>query len=129
MELFLFILEKVLLGLLLAVLLLNLAARRFSRGGNRKRLATLLIAIAVLAVYVSVILVNNRNMSVFVIPAALIAGAAFLLVFKKHVFVFKNTCRECGRPCGFTETLFCDEPVCGQCGKNTAAGERLENGE
>jgi amino acid transporter len=101
-------LAKYLLYLVLLILVLNMAQRRYHRQSQRKRMGTFYLAILVLALMVGcIVIVYFRLPDWLVLP--LIAALALLgYAYRRYVFPFRLRCRVCGRPLPFQRILFFD---------------------
>lgn len=101
--------------LLLAVLVLNMLQRRYQQHAREKRLATLYIAMLILAFMIGTVLIVY-----FALPDVLVVPllAALLLIgyrFRARVFPFRLNCRLCGQRLSGKRILFFDSNTCEQC--------------
>ena len=105
------------LYLLLAVLLVNMFQRRYQKTAQKKRFATLYIAILILALMVGTVLIVS-----FDLPDVLFLPLLAVLVligyrFRKKVFPFRLNCRNCGDRLSGKRILFYDSNTCEKCGQ------------
>ena len=111
-----FVAERI-LYLLLAVLLVNILQRRYQKTAQNKRLATLYIAILILALMVGTVLIVSFDLpDVLFLPLL----AVLILVgyrFRKKVFPFRLNCRNCGQRLSGKRILFYDSNTCENCGQ------------
>ena len=105
------------LYLLLAVLVVNMFQRRYQKTAQKKRFATLYIAILILALMVGTVLIVS-----FDLPDVLFLPLLAVLVligyrFRKKVFPFRLNCRNCGDRLSGKRILFYDSNTCEKCGQ------------
>ena len=109
-----FISERI-IYLLLAVLVLNMLQRRYQQHAPKKRLATLYIAMLILAFMIGTVLIVYFDLpNILVVPLL----AALLLVgyrFRSRIFPFRLNCRRCGQRLSGKRILFFDSNTCEQC--------------
>ena len=109
-----FISERI-IYLLLAVLVLNMLQRRYQQHARGKRLATLYIAMLILAFMIGTVLIVYFDLpDILVVPLL----AALLLIgyrFRSRVFPFRLNCRLCGQRLSGKRILFFDSNTCEQC--------------
>ena len=109
-----FVSERI-LYLLLAVLVLNMFQRRYQKHAQKKRFATLYIAILILALMVGTVLVVYLDLPDLLFLPLL---AVLVLVgyrFRKQVFPFRLSCRLCGERLSGKRILFYDSNTCEKC--------------
>ena len=103
------------LYLLLAVLVLNMLQRRYQKHAQKKRFATLYIAILILVLMVGTVLIVYLNLpDILFLPLL----AALILVgyrFRKQVFPFRLNCLLCGERLSGKRILFFDSNTCEKC--------------
>jgi 8-oxo-dGTP diphosphatase len=108
-------LQKNLFYLLLAVLALNLLQRRYQKSAERKRFATLYLAMLVLAWMILVIVVVAfRWPDWLLIPFTLGLGGIGA-AFRRHTFPFRLRCARCGGSLDAKRILFFDSNACQRC--------------
>ena len=113
--------QRLILGLLIAVLVFNLTQRRHLEHGEKKRFATLGIAGLVLVLYASSIVIVRFTLhpALLFIPAAV---AVFLgYRFRKSLFIFPLRCSHCGENLPLVRSLYYDHNLCGSCIPDTSA--------
>jgi len=109
------ILQKPLAFLLIAVLIFNLSQRRHLSYGEKKRIATLLIAGAILFLYIIDLLIIRFHLSpLYLIPATLII-ILFFLNYRKAVLPFSINCDYCGKRLSIKRVLYHDSNMCANC--------------
>ncbi len=108
-------LQKNLFYLLLAVLALNLFQRRYQKRSERKRFATLYLAMLVLAWMVLVIVVVAFSWPDWLLIPFTLALAAVGVVFRRHTFPFRLRCARCGRQLDSMRVLYFDSNACEAC--------------
>ena len=103
------------LYLLLAVLVLNMFQRRYQQHAQKKRFATLYIAILILVLMIGTVLIAYLDLpDILFLPLL----AALVLVgyrFRKQVFPFRLNCRLCGEKLTAKRILFFDSNTCEKC--------------
>ena len=103
------------LYLLLAVLVLNMLQRRYQKHAQKKRFATLYIAILILVLMVGTVLIVYLELpDILFLPLV----AVLVLVgyrFRKQVFPFRLNCRLCGEKLSGKRILFFDSNTCEKC--------------
>jgi hypothetical protein len=101
--------------LLLAVLVVNMLQRRYQKYAQMKRLATLYIAILILALMVGTVLIVYLDLPDIIFLPLL---AVLILIgyrFRKKVFPFRLNCRKCGERLAGKRILFYDSNTCEKC--------------
>ena len=101
--------------LLLAVLALNLFQRRYQKSSERKRFATLYLAVLVLAWMILVILVAAFGWPDWLLIPFTLALAVIGVVFRRHTFPFRFRCVRCGKSLEAKRILFFDSNACESC--------------
>ncbi len=98
-----------------ALIFLNVIQRRHQPASNRKRFATLYLAILVLVFHLSAIGILRAGLPDAAVFAslALLAGAAWY--FRAHVLPFRLTCPTCGTRLSAETILFRDDHLCPTC--------------
>jgi 8-oxo-dGTP diphosphatase len=108
-------LQKYLFYLLLAVLALNLFQRRYQKYSEKKRYATLYLAMLVLTWMVLIIVMAFfRLPDLLLVPftAALVTVA---ILFRRRIFPFRLRCVQCRQPLSSKRLLFFDSNACERC--------------
>jgi len=114
-------LQKPLAGILIALLLLNLTQRKSLSTGEKKRYATLYLALIVLFLYTAAVTIQRQGWSGYFLFPALAVSLLAALHFRKRIFIFDLRCPECKKFYSLKEILYNDTPVCGVCkGKASA---------
>ena len=101
--------------LLIAILLFNQLQKRYLETGEKKRFASLYIALLVLAVFIAAALVLRFNLTdLFLVPViALLAAAVW--IYRGKVFPYASRCTHCGKRLGMSRILFHDTALCAEC--------------
>jgi len=102
------------------VLALNLFQRRYQQTAQRKRLATLYLAMLVLAWMVLVIVVVAFRWPEWLLAPGTLALVALGAAFHRHTFPFRFRCVRCGAFLEAGRVLFHDSNDCARC----AGGQR-----
>jgi 8-oxo-dGTP diphosphatase len=108
-------LQKYLFYLLLAVLALNLFQRRYQKSSERKRFATLYLAMLVLAWMILVIVVVTLRWPEWLLIPGTLALAGVGVAFRRHTFPFRFRCARCGQGLEAKRILFYDSNACERC--------------
>jgi 8-oxo-dGTP diphosphatase len=108
-------LQKNLFYLLLAVLALNLLQRRYQKLSERKRFATLYLAMLVLSWMVGVIVVAALAWPDWLLLPFTLALAAVGVALRRHTFPFRFRCVRCGAGLEARRVLFFDSNACERC--------------
>lgn len=106
----------------LGVMILNIIQRRYQKHVKKKRLATLIIGIALFGVLIAGHTVNELNGADWMFYLAVAAIIAILVYHRDKTFPFRFRSKRDGRWLSFQEILFDDEHGDGE-------EEQLENGE
>ena len=109
------ILPRVLPYVLIAVLILNLMQRRHVETGERKRFATLAVAGAILALYVSSLIVVRFDIGDLWLLAAAAIIAGVLYRYRSRILVFRRNCVSCGNAMSLPRLLTHDSNRCERC--------------
>jgi 8-oxo-dGTP diphosphatase len=118
-------LQKNLFYLLLAVLALNLFQRRYQKTSQRKRFATLYLAMLVLAWMVLVIVVVAFGWPDWLLIPFTLALAGIGAAFHQHTFPFRFRCARCGKQLEARRILFFDSNACESCDPQGGPPPRL----
>ena len=108
-------LQKNLFYLLLAVLALNLFQRRYQKLSERKRFATLYLAMLVLSWMILVIVVVALHWPEWLLIPFTLALAVVGAIFRRHTFPFRFRCVRCGQSLEAKRVLFFDSNACERC--------------
>jgi hypothetical protein len=103
------------LYLLLAVLVLNMLQRRYQKHAQKKRFATLYIAILILALMAGTLLIVYFDLPDILFLALLAALVLIGYRFRKKVFPFRLNCQNCGERLSGKRILFYDSNTCEKC--------------
>lgn len=103
------------LYLLLAVLVLNMLQRRYQQHAQRKRFATLYIAILILVLMVGTVLIVYFELPDILFLPLLAVLALIGYRFRTKVFPFRLNCRRCGERLSGKRILFFDSNTCEKC--------------
>jgi uncharacterized membrane protein len=103
------------LYLLLAVLVLNMFQRRYQKYAQKKRFATLYIAILILALMVGTVLIVYLDLPDIIFLPLLAVLVLIGYRFRKKVFPFRLNCRSCGERLSGKRILFYDSNTCEKC--------------
>lgn len=117
------VLGRYLYYLLMAILVLNLVQRKHMATGRNKRLATLYMAVAVLAFMAASLGIARLSRSdLLLVPAAAALG---VLVFlnRGRLFPFRLRCRRCGARLDMDRILYHDSNRCADCDRETPAAD------
>jgi hypothetical protein len=101
--------------LLLAVLVVNMVQRRYQKYAQMKRLATLYIAILILALMVGTVLIVYLHLPNIVFLPLLAVLILTGYRFRKKVFPFRLNCKSCGERLSGKRILFYDSNTCEKC--------------
>jgi len=118
-------LQKNLFYLLLAVLALNLFQRRYQKLSERKRFATLYLAMLVLAWMILVIVVVAFGWPDWLLVPFTLALAGVGAIFHRHTFPFRLRCARCGQSLEAKRILFHDSNACERCDPSQEPPQRL----
>lgn len=94
---------------MIIILIINLMQRRYQNTAQKKRFATLYLAMGVFVVYVAAELVRNYGMTDLVFLIVAVAVVAVLVVFRSRTFPFRLRSSRDGRWHTFNEILFDDD--------------------
>lgn len=104
------------------LLLLFMIQKRYGERGVKKRLATLYLSFAVLAVYAASLLHSIPNVLPWAVWTALftgtfIAATAFCIMKRKKIFLASFRCVSCGAKLPLERAFFIDSNLCKTCEK------------
>jgi len=114
--------------ILIGLLLLFMIQRRYGDRGTGKRLATLYLSMAVMAIYGAAmfLLIPNvlpRPLAVTVFIATVTVTLTICFVKRKVLFPARLHCVRCGTRLPFDRSLFLDSNLCEACEKDGSAGK------
>ncbi len=114
------IIEKILTAVLLGVLIFNLTQRKHLEGGEKKRIASLLLALVVFLPLVGIFAYKQNSFGIRSIGAGFFypLGAVTFLVFlflSRKILLFRRRCRGCGAVLPWKTTLYRDHNLCPAC--------------
>lgn len=101
--------------LFLAILVVNLMQRRYRAKAQRKRFATLYIAILVFVLYIYAFTLIRFNLSDWLL--LIYGGAAGVLigVYRRAFLPFALHCVSCGATLPFDRVVYADNNLCADC--------------
>jgi len=113
---------KIVYFLLLGLLILFMIQKRYGDRGAGKRLATLYLSMAVLAVYAAVMLLMVPNVvprpaAIVVFFATVTVATAICIMKREKIFPARLHCVRCGSRLPLERSLFVDSNVCEACEK------------
>lgn len=95
----------------IAVLFVNLLQRRHQAEAQRKRFATLYLAIALFLIYTAAQTVVTYDVSAYYFVLAVVAVVAVLYRYRAHTFPFRLRCRRTGKILNMETILFRDSNI------------------
>lgn len=113
------ILQYVFTALLIVLLGINFAQRRHMDTGKKKRFAVLYILMLGAVPAIAVIGAANGSLEPYFFYLSLGAVALCFLIYRKKLFLFRLTCRDCGQPLSPDRILFDDENRCRRCAESS----------
>lgn len=108
---------------LVVVLVPNLMFRRYGQGASKKRMSSLMQAIAVFLITTVAAFVVERELSDKYLFAGIAVVIALLVIFRERVFPYRLTCVECDDKLEFKTIYFMDDNLCASCHSNKVAEE------
>ena len=99
----------------IAILVLNLMQRRYRKEVERKRSATLYLAIIVFLLNIYAYGVIRLQLSDFFIAGYAVVAIVVIVRFKNIFFPFAYHCRECHRVMDFNRIVYFDSNLCASC--------------
>jgi multisubunit Na+/H+ antiporter MnhG subunit len=118
-------LQKYLFYVLLAVLALNLFQRRYQKLAEKKRFATLYLAMLVLCWMILVIVLVQFSWPDWLLVPFTLAPVAVGVIFRRQVFPFRLRCARCGQSLEPKRILFHDSNACERCDPSQEPPPRL----
>ncbi len=99
---------------MMLLIITNLSLRKYKEG-QKKRFATILIALLILVVYLLLILIDTFSLPQYLEYGALLVGIVLAIVFRKNIWPFKRKCTKCGKKMSWDATLGRDDNLCDDC--------------
>lgn len=125
------VIEKILTTALLGVLIFNLTQRKHLDGGEKKRIASLLLALVILLPLVGIFAFKQNSFAVqrlgagYFYPLGALTLLSFLY-FSRRILIFQRRCAGCGAVLPWKTTLYRDENLCPAClGETPGHGEKI----
>lgn len=109
------ILQYIFTALLIVLLGINFVQRRHMDTGKRKRFAVLYVLMLGAVPAIAVIGAANGSLEPYFFYLSLGSVALCFLVYRKKLFLFRLTCRDCGQTLPLSRILYDDENRCGRC--------------
>ncbi len=100
--------------LMLFIILINISQRKFP-GSDKKRKATILIAVDFLVIYTLIAMISIWNLPQWLSWLCLAAGIAVPIIFRKSFWPFRLHCVKCGSKLGYNRIIGYDENLCQEC--------------
>jgi len=100
---------------LIVVLVPNLMFRRYGQAAVKKRMASLLQAIAVFVITTLAAFVMERELTDLVLFIGILIVAVALYILRDKVFPYRLSCPECGVRLDFRTIYFMDDHLCVDC--------------
>lgn len=93
----------------LAILILNMTQRKHQKTAQKKRMATLYLAIAALVIYAGAEMCRQYALGDGVMVAVILAVIAAVAILRNHTFPFTLTCQCTGRRLDWNSILYRDD--------------------
>ena len=97
---------------LLAILIFNLTQRKYQQKVEQKRMASLLLAGAVLLFMAGGLVIAELNLGSFWFVAAGAGVALYLWLLREKIALFRPRCAECGHRYTARQIFYEDSPPC-----------------
>jgi 8-oxo-dGTP diphosphatase len=107
--------ETALVVLLIVIFGFNLSQRTHLAHGEKKRFATLGIALVILGLYAAVLAIRRHRLPAWTMLAALAGAAAVFYALRSRLLVFRRRCLECGTDLPVKTVLYRDDNLCESC--------------
>jgi hypothetical protein len=108
------IIHQILIWSLMGVLVFNLTQRRHLEHGERKRIATLVIAGAILLLLITTIFIREFSLSPYIfLGAVAVVGSG--LYYKRDLFPYTRYCVSCKNRLPLKRILYYDSNLCERC--------------
>jgi 8-oxo-dGTP diphosphatase len=115
---------------LVVVLVPNLMFRKYGQAAGKKRMASLLQAIAVFVITTAAAFVVERELTDIYLFGTVAVVAVVLFLYRGKVFPYRLTCAECDAKLDFRTIYFMDDNLCVDCRrKKDAMDEELESSD
>ncbi len=112
---------------LVVMLVPNLMFRRYGQAALKKRMASLIQAIAVFVVTSAAAFIAERDLKDLYLWIAVIVVITALVAFRDKVFPYSLKCVECGKSLEFRTIYFMDDNACPACHDRLTAEKAAEN--
>ncbi len=95
--------------------LYHLAQRGYAGVGEKKRTASLLLTIVLLAIYAGSYFMNRFAIDDLLLIPLFALAAAFIVWKREALLLYRLTCAQCGKPLALKRILFFDSGLCEVC--------------
>ncbi|MDT8297099.1 MAG: hypothetical protein RQ801_02265 [Spirochaetaceae bacterium] len=112
---------------LVVVLVPNLMFRKYGQAAGKKRMASLLQAIAVFVITTAAAFVVERELTDIYLFGAVAVVAVVLFLYRGKVFPYRLTCAECETKLDFRTIYFMDDNLCVDCRRKKDVAEEEES--
>ncbi|MDF1566436.1 MAG: hypothetical protein P1P77_00290 [Spirochaetaceae bacterium] len=112
---------------LVVVLVPNLMFRKYGQSAGKKRMASLLQAIAVFVITTAAAFVVERELTDIYLFGAVAVVAVVLFLYRGKVFPYRLTCAECETKLDFRTIYFMDDNLCVDCRRKKDVAEEEES--
>lgn len=99
---------------LILILLVNMSQRKL-KNSDKKRQATIYIAVLALIFYIGVIIIDVRALPSWALIIALIIPIIIGIIFRNRVWPYRLHCKECGKKLDWNHIIGHDENICTAC--------------
>jgi 8-oxo-dGTP diphosphatase len=113
------------LWFLVAILAVNLLQRKTVPLSNKKRIATLIIAVMALVWQIFIVIILQRGWPHYLAIVALFLTLAMAVPFRNRLFIFKLKCVECNNTLSFKEIINYDDNICLSCRTKNEAPQEI----
>ena len=114
---------------LVVVLVPNLMFRRYGQASGKKRMSSLMQAIAVFLITTMAAFVVERELSDMYLFFGIGIVAVVLYIFRARVFPYRLSCAECETKLDFKTIYFMDDNLCPACHSKKVAEEDAAEAE
>ncbi|MBN1685136.1 MAG: hypothetical protein JW852_00700, partial [Spirochaetales bacterium] len=122
-------LQRIYMAVLVVLLVFNLTQRRHLDHGEKKRVASLMLAGLALLNYAAAIVFTRFSIPPIYLVIPLLIAVFVGIRFRKTLFVFRLHCASCDAPLPVAVTLYHDDNLCLDCReRRAAAGEAAASG-
>ena len=101
--------------LFLGLIIFNVIQRKYRGVGDRKRMASLIVAIMVFILYIGAKGIQAKNLEEYWIFLPVFIDLTIFYTLKNKIFIFKINCVECGKKLSSREMLYVDSNLCADC--------------